>query len=125
MVRIPIVQILIKYLSHSQSLHLLWQSRHLLNTVIPSSEDLSCFATENILLLPRFKGFLWFFKLPYNTFHLFPDCIKNRLFKTWIHACFNPFSLHLKINMHKSSQKVTKEKDPKSVMQDARTGKML
>ena len=51
----PIVQILIRYLSHSQSLHLLWQSRHLLNTVISSSTDLTCFAMENILLLPHLK----------------------------------------------------------------------
>ena len=55
MVCIPIVQILIRYLSHSQSLHLLWQSRHSLNTVIPSSADPTCFAMENILLLPHLK----------------------------------------------------------------------
>ena len=51
----PIVQILIRYLSHRQSLHLLWQSRHKRNTVIPSSADLTCFAMENILLLPHLK----------------------------------------------------------------------
>ena len=36
-------------------LHLLWQSRHSLNTVVPSSADLTCFATENTLLLPHLK----------------------------------------------------------------------
>ena len=50
-----IVQILIRYLSHSPSLHLLWQSRHSLNTVIPSSADLTCFAMENVLLLLHLK----------------------------------------------------------------------
>ena len=37
------------------SLHLLWQSRHSLSTVVPSSADLTCFAIENILLLPHLK----------------------------------------------------------------------
>ena len=37
------------------SLHLLWQSWQSLNTVIPSSADLTCFAIENILLLPHWK----------------------------------------------------------------------
>ena len=46
MVGVPTFQILIIYLSHRQSLHLLWQSRHLLNTVVPSSADLTCFAME-------------------------------------------------------------------------------
>ena len=36
------------------------------------------------------------------------------MFKNWIHVCFNPFSLYLKINMDKT-QKVTKNKDPKRV----------
>ena len=55
MVGIPIVQILIRYQSHSQFLHLLWQSRHLMNMDIPSSADLNHFAIENILLLPHLK----------------------------------------------------------------------
>ena len=53
-----IVKILIGDLSHSEyhpSLHLLWQSRHSLNTDVPSSADLTCFAIENILLLPHLK----------------------------------------------------------------------
>ena len=36
-------------------LHLLWQSRHSLSTVVPSSADLTCFVIENILLLPHLK----------------------------------------------------------------------
>ena len=36
-----------------------------------------------------FKGFLWFFELSYKTFHLLPSRIKNRMFKNWIHFCFN------------------------------------
>ena len=56
-----------------------------------------------------FESFLWFFKLPYKTFHLLPSRTKNRMFKNWIHVCFNPFSLYLKINMDKTSEKVTKE----------------
>ena len=35
------------------------------------------------------------------------------MFKNWIH--FNIFSLYLKINLDKTSQKVTKDKDPKRV----------
>ena len=50
-----------------------------------------------------FKGFLWFFKLLYNTFQLFPGWIKNWMSKKCIHVCFNPFSLYLKINMDKTS----------------------
>ena len=50
-----------------------------------------------------FKGFPWFFKLPYNTFYIFSGWIKN-----WIHVCFSPFSLCLKINMDKTSQKAMK-----------------
>ena len=42
-------------LSHSQSLHLLLQSRHSLNTVVSSSAELTCFAMENILLPPHLK----------------------------------------------------------------------
>ena len=61
-----------------------------------------------------FRGFLQFFKLSYNTFQLFPGWIKKkRVFKNWIHICFSPFSLYLKINMDKTSQKVTEDKDPK------------
>ena len=52
-----------------------------------------------------FESFLWFFKLPYKTFHLVPSRTKNRMFKNWIHVCFNPFSLYLKINMDKKRQK--------------------
>ena len=52
-----------------------------------------------------FESFLWFFKLPYKTFHLVPSRTKNRMFKNWIHVCFNPFSLYLKINMDKKHQK--------------------
>ena len=37
------------------SLHLLWQSWHWLNTDVPSSADLTCFAMENKLLLPHLK----------------------------------------------------------------------
>ena len=37
------------------SLHLLYQSRHSSNTVVPSSADLTCFAMESILLLPHLK----------------------------------------------------------------------
>ena len=48
-------QIFAKDLSHGQSLHLLLQSRHSLNTDVPSSADLTCFAIENILLLPNLK----------------------------------------------------------------------
>ena len=55
MICIPIVQILIRYLSYSQSLHLLWQSRHSLSMVIPSLPDVTCFAMENILLLLHLK----------------------------------------------------------------------
>ena len=50
-----------------------------------------------------FKGFPWFFKLPYNTFYIFSGWIKN-----WIHVCFSPFSSCLKINMDKTSQKAMK-----------------
>ena len=53
--RTPSKQISIGYLPHSQSPHLLQQSRPLLNTVVPSSADLTCFAMENILLLPHLK----------------------------------------------------------------------
>ena len=35
------------------------------------------------------------------------------MFKNWTHVCFNSFSLHLKINIDKTSEKVTK--DPKRV----------
>ena len=55
---IDMVEILIRDLPHSEyhpSLHLLWQSRHSLNTDVPSSADLTCFATENILLFPHLK----------------------------------------------------------------------
>ena len=52
-----------------------------------------------------FESFLWFFKLPYKTFHLVPSRTKNRMFKNWIHVCFNPFSLYFKINMDKKHQK--------------------
>ena len=64
-----------------------------------------------------FKGFLWFFKLPYDTFYPFPGWIKNRMFKNGI---YNVFALYLKINMEKTSQKVTK--DPKRV-ETARKGR--
>ena len=116
---IPILQILIRYLSHSQSLHLLWQSRQLLNTVIPSSADLTCFAMEKILLLPHLKQV-------YNRFSRafcgFSSCLitcftfslaesKTRYSKIESVFCFNPFSLYLKINIDKTSEKVTK--DPK------------
>ena len=37
------------------------------------------------------------------------------MLKNWIHVCFNPFSLCLKINIDKTSQEVTKDKDPKRV----------
>ena len=42
-------------LSHEQSLHLLSQSRHSLNTDVPSSEDLTCFVIEKALLLLHLK----------------------------------------------------------------------
>ena len=64
-----------------------------------------------------FKDFLWFFKLPYDTFYPFLGWIKNRVFKNEI---YNVFALYLKINMDKTSQKVTK--DPKRV-QTARKGR--
>ena len=90
---IPIVQILIRYLSHSQSLYLLWQSWHSLNTVISSSADLTCFSIENILFFPHLKqvynefsrGSCGFIKLSLNIFYLFSSRIKNRMFKNWIH----------------------------------------
>ena len=50
-----------------------------------------------------FKSFPWFLKLPCNTFYIFSGWIKN-----WIHVCFSPFSLCLKINMDKTSQKTMK-----------------
>ena len=37
------------------SLHLLWQPSYSLNTVIPSSAELICFAIENILMPPHLK----------------------------------------------------------------------
>ena len=36
-----------------------------------------------------FKCFLWFFKLSYKTFHIFPSRVKERMLKNWIHVCFN------------------------------------
>ena len=36
-----------------------------------------------------FKYFLWFFKLPYDTFYPFPGWINNKMFKNGIHNCFN------------------------------------
>ena len=115
----PIVQILIRYLSHSQSLHLLRQSRHSLNTVIPSSVDLTCFAMENIFLLPHLKQM-------YKEFSRascgFSSCLitcftfslaESKTGCSKIGSVFVPtlFFLYLKINMDKTSEKVTK--DPK------------
>ena len=65
------------------SLHLLWQSRHSLNTDVPSSANLTCFSTGNILLLPHLKQV-------HNEFSMgscdFSRCrIKNRVFKNWVH----------------------------------------
>ena len=68
----PIVQILIRYLSHSQSLHL--------SAVPPFISRPDLFCNGEYLVAPTFetsvqrvfKGFLWFFKLSYNTLHLFP-----------------------------------------------------
>ena len=37
------------------SLHLLWQSRHSLNTDAPSSADLTCFAIEKNIVAPTFE----------------------------------------------------------------------
>ena len=105
------------------SLHLLWQSGHLLNTVVPSSAGLTCFTSENILLLSHLKQV-------YNNFSRascgFSNCLiprfnfsltesKTGCSKNWIHVCLNSFSLYLKINMDKASHKVTKDKDPKLV----------
>ena len=86
------------------------------------SADLTCFAREKTLLLPHLKQvynefsrvFLWFFKLSYKTFHVLSSRIKNRVFKNWV--CFLLiFSVLLKINMGKTPEKVTKDKDPKLV----------
>ena len=35
-----------------------------------------------------FMGFLWFFKLSHNMFHLFPDRIKNRMFENRAQSVF-------------------------------------
>ena len=119
----PIVQILIRYLSHSQSLHLLWQSRHKRNTVIPSSADLICFAMENILLLPHLKQV-------YNEFSrascAFSSCLVTRFnfslaeSKTGCSQIGSMlvstlFLCSLKKSMGKTSQKITKDKDSKRV----------
>ena len=37
------------------------------------------------------------------------------MFKNRIHACFNPLPLYLKTSMDKTSQKITKDKDPNRV----------
>ena len=44
------------------------------------------------------------------------------MFKNGIHVCFNSFSLYSKIKMNKTSQKVTKDKDPKLV-EEGRNGR--
>ena len=121
MVGIPIVKIVIRYLSHSQFLHLLWQYRHPMNRVIPSSAHLTCFATENILLPPHLKQV-------YNGFSRascsFSSCFITRFTfslteskigcsKIGFMFVSTFFSLYLKINMDKTSQKVTKDQDPK------------
>ena len=93
MVGITIVQFLIRYLWLSESLHLLWQSRHSFNTVIPSSADLTCFCNIKYLIAPTFetsvqqifKGFLWFFELSHNMFYLSSSRIRNKIFKNCIH----------------------------------------
>ena len=61
-----------------------------------------------------FKGFIWFLKQSYNTFQLLPSRIKNRMFQNWIHFLLI-LSVLLKINMGKTPEKVTKDKDPKRV----------
>ena len=60
-----------------------------------------------------FKGFLWFFQLSYKTFYVSPSQMKNvQVFKNWIHFLLI-HSVLLKINMDKTPQKVTKDKEPK------------
>ena len=61
-----------------------------------------------------FKGFLWFFKMPYKMFHLLSSWIRNRMFKNWIHFLLIVL-FYFKINMDKTPEKVTKDKHPKPV----------
>ena len=129
---IPIVKIVIRYLSHSQFLHLLWQYRHPMNRVIPSSAHLTCFATENILLPPHLKQV-------YNEFSRascsFSSCFITRFTfsltesKTGcskIGSMFvSTFFLYLKINMDRNHRKLQKTKTQNVLKQDARAGKIL
>ena len=54
---------------------LLWQSRQLLNTDVPSSADLICFAMEKTLLLPHLKQVYNVFS---RVFHGFSSCLITR-----------------------------------------------
>ena len=54
---------------------LLWQSRQLLNTDVPSSADLTCFAMEKTLLLPHLKQVYNVFS---RVFHGFSSCLITR-----------------------------------------------
>ena len=68
-----------------------------------------------------FKGFLWFSSY-LITFYFFSKTGCSKIGSMLVSTLF---SLYLKINMDKTSQKVTKYKNPERADQDTRAGKML